>query len=139
MSRPAGYRKQICLRGHDTFICGRNKSGGCRDCKREDQKKNNDKNRGTGKYRGSDLRNKYGITLEDYNRIFNEQNGKCAICLLPQSKMKRRLCVDHDHKRNKVRGLLCYNCNTGIGRFWENIDLFNKAIAYIRLHSKENL
>src|SRR5882672_1412366 len=56
----------------------------------------------------------YGISLEDYNYILNHQNNRCAICKkLPEP--YKSLYVDHNHTTNKVRGLLCSNCNTALG------------------------
>jgi prolyl oligopeptidase PreP (S9A serine peptidase family) len=60
------------------------------------------------------LKYEYGITLDQYNEMFKEQEGKCAICQRHQNKLTRTLCVDHDHKTNKVRALLCLTCNTDV-------------------------
>lgn len=62
------------------------------------------------------LKTKFGITLDNYNQMFIEQNGCCAVCGKHQSKFQRRLAVDHNHETGKVRGLLCPNCNTLLGR-----------------------
>ena len=59
------------------------------------------------------LRKKYGITLEEYDQMFEQQGGVCAICGEPQ--LGKRLSVDHSHTTGKVRGLLCYICNTRLG------------------------
>jgi F0F1-type ATP synthase alpha subunit len=60
------------------------------------------------------LKNVYGITLVQYNEMFETQEGKCAICQRHQNELTRTLCVDHDHKTNKVRALLCVTCNTDV-------------------------
>jgi prolyl oligopeptidase PreP (S9A serine peptidase family) len=60
------------------------------------------------------LKYEYGITLDQYNEMFKEQEGKCAICQRHQNKLTRTLCVDHNHKTNKVRALLCVTCNTDV-------------------------
>ena len=60
------------------------------------------------------LKYEYGITLDQYNEMFKEQEGKCAICQRHQNKLTRTLCVDHNHKTNKVRSLLCVTCNTDV-------------------------
>jgi hypothetical protein len=78
---------------------------------------------------------KYGISVEEYDAIKNEQGGLCAICGgFPQRTNKRinRLCIDHDHKTGKVRGLICYNCNVGLGQFEDDIDRLSAAISYLR-------
>lgn len=67
-----------------------------------------------------------------YNALFNIQEGKCKICGIHQSKLKKRLCVDHNHTTNEVRGLLCNKCNTGIGMMNENINNLKNAIFYLK-------
>lgn len=57
----------------------------------------------------------YGIAVHGYNRLFEEQQGCCAICNRHQITFKRRLSVDHNHTTGKVRGLLCVACNTDLG------------------------
>lgn len=75
---------------------------------------------GKRKARDSTLKRKFGISLEDYNKIFEEQNGLCAICGLPEKTIIGDktiiLGVDHNHLTKKVRGLLCSDCNTSIGK-----------------------
>ena len=75
------------------------------------------------------LRHAYGITLDDYDRMLEEQGGECAIC--GKHPTKKRLCVDHDHQTNKVRGLLCEKCNWGIGQFNDTVVLLRNAIEYL--------
>ena len=76
---------------------------------------------------------KYGITPRIYNELFDKQDGCCAICGVHQSELPYTLCIDHDHITGKVRGLLCNNCNTGIGRFKDREELLEKALNYLRL------
>lgn len=77
----------------------------------------------------------YGITLAEYDEIFEKQKGKCAICGLPEKYSvtmgyARRLCVDHDHKTDKVRGLLCNKCNTRLAVL-DDEDFVKKAEKYL--------
>lgn len=72
---------------------------------------------------------KKGITVSDYDRMFVEQHGVCAICEQPE--LTRRLSVDHNHATGKVRGLLCHRCNVAIGLFKENVDVLSSAIGYL--------
>ena len=77
---------------------------------------------------------KYGITIEDYNDMFEKQKGVCKICALPQTNKRfNHLCVDHDHETGKVRGLLCDPCNRAIGLFKDDPRLLNKASQYLRV------
>jgi len=78
------------------------------------------------------LRYEFGISTSIYNDILAEQYGVCAICGAKYSdKKNRRLHVDHDHVTDKVRGLLCSNCNTGLGNFKDNPELLQLAIDYL--------
>ncbi len=71
---------------------------------------------------------KYGITIEDYNEMVEKQGGKCLIC-----GKEFKLVVDHNHKTGCVRGLLCPNCNFGIGFLQDDVELLQKAINYLSL------
>lgn len=82
------------------------------------------------------LRSKYKITLEDYNSLFCIQQGKCAICGTHQSLLPKSLAVDHCHDTEKVRGLLCQNCNTGIGLLKDSSDILLKATLYLTNYGK---
>lgn len=77
------------------------------------------------------LKRRYGITLDTYNQFLINQKGLCAICGKHQIEIKRRLDVDHCHTTGKIRGLLCTNCNRGIGYFYENLELLDRAKEYI--------
>lgn len=83
--------------------------------------------------RKANLKSKFGITPDDYDVMFNQQNGVCAICNKPEAQNKR-LAVDHCHHTYKVRGLLCSMCNTGIGKLNDDPDLLDKAAKYLRAH-----
>lgn len=74
---------------------------------------------------------KYGITKDVYDSFYDEQHGCCAICGIHQSDLKQSLSVDHDHRTGRIRGLLCCDCNFGLGRFKDDLDILKKAIMYI--------
>ena len=76
------------------------------------------------------MKHKYGITPEIYKGMLEDQNGACGIC--GGNNKGRRLCVDHCHKTEKVRGLLCNTCNSGIGYLKDNIDIMASAISYLQ-------
>jgi len=67
------------------------------------------------KQRNNYYKHYYNITIEDYDVAYNKQRGCCAICGKHQSELSTRLCVDHDHKTNEFRGLLCVKCNGALG------------------------
>lgn len=85
-----------------------------------------------------DLKRKYGINLEQYNRMFASQGGCCAICGKHQVEFVKGLAVDHDHVTGQVRSLLCVNCNLGVGCFRENIQLLRVAIQYLERFQTNN-
>lgn len=76
------------------------------------------------------LKNRYGLSLEDYNKLVTKQNGRCAICL--NCIFRENLAVDHNHLTNQIRGLLCKPCNLGLGNFKDNIFNLENAIIYLR-------
>jgi hypothetical protein len=84
-------------------------------------------------------KNYNGFTPEQYQTMLQEQFGRCKICGTdkPGGVSKGHLHIDHSHETGLVRGLLCNNCNTGLGRFGDNIKLLAEAIAYLQNHEKE--
>lgn len=79
------------------------------------------------------LRYKFGIDLEDYNQMLEQQRYRCALC---QVIVTGTLHVDHNHKTGAVRGLLCRDCNTGLGMFRDNIETLQQAIEYLSKDDK---
>jgi hypothetical protein len=78
-----------------------------------------------------------GLTVTDYERLLEEQGGRCAICGCPEGHRscygkKCKLAVDHEHQTGQVRGLLCNNCNRGLGRFKDSLSLLEAAIRYLK-------
>ena len=85
-------------------------------------------------YKNLYLKNKYNITLDDKNKMKNEQDNKCLICK-NEFKDDKSTYVDHCHITNKIRGLLCHTCNSGLGMFKDNIEYLERAIEYLKKHS----
>jgi len=77
------------------------------------------------------LKTRYGITPEQYEAMLARQAGVCAICRNPSRGSTRRLHVDHDHATGKVRGLLCFSCNAGLGHFADNLRWLEATIQYL--------
>lgn len=69
-------------------------------------------------FREHRIKERYGLSIEDYNVLFEKQHGCCAICGTHQSELSKRLSIDHDHKTDEIRGLLCQRCNGALG-FYE--------------------
>lgn len=73
---------------------------------------------------------KYGLASEDYDNLVAKQQGRCAICGKHYTETKKPLIIDHCHTTGKVRGLLCYKCNTGL-HYVENRSWLEKAVKYL--------
>ena len=95
----------------------------CKPCHNLRGKKLKEKYGGSRSYH---LRRRYGIDDVDVERMIEEQGGVCAICLVgtPQH-------VDHDHGTGKIRGILCFNCNGGLGQFKDRVDVLRNAVTYL--------
>lgn len=76
------------------------------------------------------LRTLYGISQEQYDEMVIRQRGLCAIC--GHAPTKNALAVDHDHDTGAVRGLLCLQCNTALGKLGDNEESMLKVLAYLR-------
>ncbi len=91
--------------------------------------------------KGQNLKRFYGITIDQYEEMERQQGGVCAICSRPEravdrhSQAPRRLAVDHDHSTGAVRGLLCGDCNKGLGHFADSPEMLGLAIAYLQKHT----
>jgi hypothetical protein len=73
------------------------------------------------------LKNKYNMIEDDYVKMVENQESKCKIC----NKFSEKLNIDHCHDTGKVRGLLCWDCNTALGKFKDNINNLLNAIKYL--------
>jgi hypothetical protein len=79
----------------------------------------------------------YGISILEYDKICESQSNSCAICKSTKSLLRKgsqHWNVDHDHKTGKVRGLLCYLCNSALGHFQDDSERIRKAIEYLKHH-----
>ena len=87
------------------------------------------------------LRSTYGLELEDYDRMYEEQGGTCGICKQAETAVSGKsgkvlnLAVDHCHTTGENRGLLCHNCNRGIGYLQDSTDNLRAAINYLEKHN----
>lgn len=84
------------------------------------------------------LRDSFGMSLDAYQEMLEAQNGKCAICNQPETHMRngriKALAVDHNHKTGAIRGLLCSDCNTAIGKLKDDPEIIRKAAQYLEHH-----
>lgn len=91
----------------------------CRKQRDREYKRNRDQ-------RAAQLRWRYGIEPEDFDRMVAAQNGLCAVC-----QRKPAAHVDHDHETGEVRGILCLNCNAGIGQLQDDPEVLRSALDYL--------
>lgn len=112
--------KTHCPQGHEYSegnVMFNSVSGGrvCKKCHARDQRNRRLK--------------KHGLTESGLLRMLRKQRGRCAIC---DNKINRKtLRIDHCHRRNKRRALLCNSCNVGLGQFRDNIEYLQSAIKYL--------
>lgn len=93
-------------------------------------------------YRNKHLKRKYGLTLYEAKSLYQQQNGNCAICdskmdfdtpalRLGKARGTHDMCVDHCHSTGKVRGLLCFHCNTALGHVFEKPQIIDRMKSYL--------
>jgi hypothetical protein len=77
-----------------------------------------------------------GLTMKDWNELFEKQGGRCATCGIHQSELIKSLGVDHCHETMKVRGLLCTPCNSALGFVRDNPTVLQRMIVYLKENGK---
>lgn len=152
-------RGELTIKFNETFNCFKhgiistkyiyiNSYGGkcCKICRRESNIVSDIKWRKPEKERASNLKKTYGITLDQYNLMLQEQNYVCKICKNPETLMRRGkippLSVDHCHKSEekgiiKIRGLLCRKCNSALAMMRDNPEYLREAALYIEFHNNK--
>lgn len=80
---------------------------------------------------------KYNINSKQYHLMRKQQNYKCLICSKSEEELNKKLCIDHSHLTKTLRGLLCQQCNLGIGFLKENINILQNAINYLESSKNE--
>ena len=86
-------------------------------------------------YRKNVLKKRYKLTIEEYNEMYRKQESKCGICGIHESKLTKKLNIDHDHKTGKARELLCQKCNIALSYF-ENFDS-NLFLEYLKKYREK--
>ena len=101
----------------------------CKKCSSKIRKKRYDPK----KKRERDLKKLFGITLDQYDNMLEEQKHMCAICNTTDTNFSngKHFHVDHDHNTGKVRGLLCGKCNVALGLVGDNISTLQSMITYL--------
>jgi hypothetical protein len=116
------------VKPHDEFPRTRASASGiatyCKPCHNARGKASKDKVGGSRMYH---LKRRYGVTAQEVQVLIAAQGGRCAICREAPAEH-----VDHDHETGRVRGVLCFNCNGGLGQFRDRQDVMAAAIAYLQ-------
>lgn len=127
---------RICPKCREREVA-RPRAAYCNPCHREYDKSRDYYNKGRhklwhsrnrDKVRERQLKNKYSITQQDYLEMYRFQEGRCRIC----EDTYEKLVIDHCHRTGRIRGLLCRECNTGIGLLKESPKVFVNAIEYLK-------
>lgn len=111
--------------------------GACKKCVLADQKSSRESRKADKKahhaaiHKESNLRRKYDMTLDEFQTRLEEQGAVCAICGRSSEGFQRAFAVDHNHETGVVRGILCPDCNRGLGGFRDNLGLLHKAVDYL--------
>lgn len=132
--------------GTDSVMCHHKdrehyRSGFCEECYKQRQESKRDTYNSEAGQRHY-FKKTYGITLEEYKSMFYNQCGRCLICGRDGQdginvEKSMRLHVDHDHATGEIRGLLCNDCNRGLGCFKDNPEWLSKAALYLKASNKE--
>lgn len=112
----------------------------CKDCSSLVINDHNSKNKNKRKevLLKSRLKRKYKTTIDEFKKMYYTQNNTCSICKLVFDDIyDSRVCVDHDHRTGKIRGLLCNKCNSAIGFLNEDVETLNRAIEYLKRSNYE--
>ena len=120
--RGGGVPRERCHLGHpiETRVYAGKKKRRCWTCNAAYQK-------GRPRKQRPWIDRTYGLSEDDWQRLFNEQGGLCAVC-----REAPATCVDHDHETGRVRGLLCRTCNLGIGHLKDDPERLESAARYLR-------
>lgn len=127
LKTPQGFYKSSSSKdGYSSF---------CKRCDRARLPRKPNKKLARFTQRAGCYRRKYNITINDYDEMFKAQEGRCAICGTDSPSAKGdviHFSIDHDHLTGNIRGLLCDQCNFGLGHFQDNPEFLQKAINYLR-------
>lgn len=133
------FSKNGTKNGRTCRICRRMTMNACyaRNSKKYTEMAKRYREKDPSRKKSNDLKRMYGITLEDYNNLLNNQNGKCFICKTDNPGRYEYFQVDHCHITRKVRSLLCVTCNLAIGTAKDDPVLLRKMADYIDFHNNQ--
>jgi len=113
------------------------KEGQCKKCRCKGSQKAYRKRGGKTYSSNRHLKQRYGLTLRDYELKLAKQDYRCAICNKHSDEFVQRMHVDHCHSTGKVRDILCVNCNQALGHVQENLTIAKNLMDYIKKYKEE--
>ncbi|RWO22804.1 endonuclease VII domain-containing protein [Mesorhizobium sp.] len=75
---------------------------------------------------------KYGMSRDSFSEMLLAQNGRCALCSTDKPGSRYGFCIDHCHETGRVRGILCHNCNSALGKLGDTPTSISRALAYVQ-------
>lgn len=124
----------VCKKCGNTRICEGRGVFVCRTCKyaKADVWRQNNTLKMSDIWKRSRLKRKYGLTLEQFDLLVQQYEGACGICrVILTASGPTKLCIDHNHITNGVRGLLCHRCNCALGQMLDSPTLLRRAASYL--------
>jgi hypothetical protein len=125
------------LRPYNKVKMGASYAPRCYDCTKIHERKRYVEGGGKDKVRERNMKESFGLTIAEYDKLVEIHQNGCAICRRPD-KSGRRLAVDHNHVTNEIRGLLCHNCNIALGLLEENETFILNMIEYLKRTTWKN-
>lgn len=124
------YKKTWQPKDREAFLVGR----------REQKRKRMNTEEGKLQRRKEALKHNYGMSLEEYYTLFENQQGRCAVCgTTNPGHNHKHFCVDHDHETGNVRGLLCHYCNRGLGFLGDSMERVENLLNYLVKYKESNV
>ena len=128
-----GMPGEFCKQGHhNMYKTLKNGSRVCLECRRGWDRARSKTEHRRRQQKDRNLRSRFGITLDEYETLLQDQNQRCAICNDVLTDGKGGACVDHCHTSGRVRAILCSPCNKGIGYIKEDLDRVAAIMRYLR-------
>ena len=127
-------------RGYKFFSSRQNKCKKCLATQQRAYRKTRPVSYWKNKDREYTIRHRYGLSVEEYKKMFERQGGKCGICdrkpsmITDTPTQHRTLQIDHNHNNGKIRGLLCNGCNRALGFIRDNPNIARSMTVYLENH-----
>ena len=130
------YRGKVCASHPEEKGTRYTASGECCECAIAKCEAYRKTPRGQANVLANNRRRRYGVSPAEFQQLLGAQQGRCAICGVAEPGGRDGTWhLDHDHRTDKPRGVLCARCNVGLGHFRDNVVTLRAAVAYLEKHS----